>query len=86
MLTMHRHLVVEPPQEHATQKVIVYFLTCACVDWAAAALSRLPQARGLPPPRALHGRMKQAAREATLAAFADEPAGERRPSRIFSKN
>jgi len=56
-------------QAHAREKVIVYFLTCACVDLFAAALPRLPAAAGLRL-AALHGRMKQAAREAVLAAFA----------------
>ena len=40
----------------------------------AAVLPRLPQCRGLQL-LALHGRMKQAARETTLQAFADAPAG-----------
>ena len=62
-------------QEHRESKVIVYFLTCACVDFFATVLDRLPAARGLAI-TPLHGRMKQAAREAALAAFADAPAGE----------
>lgn len=52
----------------------MYFLTCACVDLYAALLLRLPGAAPLPV-RALHGRMKQAAREAVLADFTDLPAG-----------
>jgi ATP-dependent RNA helicase DDX55/SPB4 len=68
------------------EKVIVYFLTCACVDFFAAALPRLAPLRGAPgggggaaaapvTVRALHGRMKQAARERELAAFAAADAG-----------
>ena len=62
-------------QEHPGDKAIVYFLTCACVDLFAALLGRLPATRGLPV-HALHGRMKQSAREATLATFAALPAGQ----------
>ena len=61
-------------QAHASEKTIVYFLTCAAVDFAASALGSLPALRGLAL-RALHGRMKQAAREATLAEFAALQAG-----------
>ena len=61
-------------QSHQQDKVIVYFLTCACVDLYAALLLRLPGAAPLPV-CALHGRMKQAAREAVLADFTDLPAG-----------
>lgn len=101
------------------EKVIVYFLTCACVDFmsgphgegvrlhalllglhakscirilreilwqiflhtpprhfpcCAAVLPRLPQCKSLKL-KALHGKMKQAARAATLAAFADAASG-----------
>ena len=97
------------PQEHTADKVIVYFLTCACVDFMsgvwlmleetavamqqrvghwlastllpccaccrpAAVLPRLPQSKTLAI-SALHGKMKQAARAATLSAFADAPGG-----------
>ena len=63
-------------QEHKRDKAIVYCLTCACVDLYAAALPRLPAAAGLRL-AALHGRMKQAAREAVLAAFAAQEGGAR---------
>ncbi len=43
---------------HARQ-VIVYFLTCACVDFYSDALAMLPQLSGVSM-TALHGRMKQA--------------------------
>ena len=62
------------PQEHKDEKTIVYFLTCACVDLFATLLGRLPQTAGLPI-AALHGRMKQAAREAALAEFAKQLSG-----------
>ena len=58
----------------AGKKSIVYFLTCACVDFYASALSGLPQLRGLPL-TALHGRMKQSARERALRAYSAAPAG-----------
>lgn len=68
----HTHM-----QAHAEEKCIVYFLTCACVDLFALLLGRLGVlAPALPPVCALHGRMKQAAREATLASFAALPAGD----------
>ncbi len=57
------------------EKAIVYFLTCACVDLHAAVLGQLPGLEGIPV-QALHGRMKQAAREATLESFAALPSGE----------
>ena len=61
-------------QEHAGQKVIVFMLTCAYVDLYAIALKRLPDASGLSV-TALHGRMKQSQRQASLAAFASQPSG-----------
>lgn len=58
----------------ASQKVIVYFLTCACVDFFAEVLGAAPQTKGVAL-TALHGRMKQAARERALEAFAQGSAG-----------
>ena len=52
----------------------MYCLTCACVDLYAAVLGRLPGLQGIHV-KALHGRMKQAARESTLASFASLPSG-----------
>lgn len=52
--------------------MIVYFLTCMCVDFYAAALKRLPYLRGCNL-MSLHGKMKQAQRESTLSAFAEAP-------------
>lgn len=79
-------------QAHKDEKVIVYFLTCACVDYFSLVLPILwpalhqnssknknkpsTAANSLNPSLlALHGRMKQAAREATLSSFASCEAG-----------
>jgi hypothetical protein len=43
---------------HREQKIIVYFLTCACVELHALLLKRLPQLKGLQV-SALHGKLKQ---------------------------
>jgi hypothetical protein len=43
---------------HREQKVIVYFLTCACVELYALLLKRLPVLKGLQV-SALHGKLKQ---------------------------
>jgi ATP-dependent RNA helicase DDX55/SPB4 len=43
---------------HRDQKVIVYFLTCACVELYALLLKRLPALKGLQV-SALHGKLKQ---------------------------
>jgi ATP-dependent RNA helicase DDX55/SPB4 len=59
---------------HASEKIIVYFLTCACVDYFALALPRLPPCRQLAL-HALHGRMRQHSREAVLEAFATSSSG-----------
>eukprot|EP00850_Spirogloea_muscicola_P012465 SM000080S22980 [mRNA] locus=s80:515932:519385:+ [translate_table: standard] len=56
-------------QQHKDKKLIVYFLTCACVDyWALALPLVLDQSCALPV-FALHGKMKQRAREKVLADF-----------------
>ncbi len=73
-LTFQIHYV----QEHEQDKVIVYFLTCACVDFYALAVQvALPEAGAKPCTRvtALHGKMKQSQREAKLAAFTASQAG-----------
>lgn len=56
------------------KKVIVYFLTCACVDYYSAVLPQLKEMKGIAlfP---LHGKLKQKQREAQLASFAAAPAG-----------
>ena len=62
-------------QEHREQKVIAFMLTCACVDLHATLLNNLPAAKGLEV-KALHGRMKQSQRQATLQAFASQKSGD----------
>ena len=52
----------------------MYFLTCACVDYFADALARVPALRGASL-TALHGRLKQSARERAMAAFSAAPGG-----------
>ena len=61
-------------QEHREEKIIVYFLTCAAVDFYALAIPIAAGKGGLQT-SALHGKMKQSQREATLAAFAAKPGG-----------
>lgn len=57
-------------------KGIIYFLTCACVDYFAVALEALKAAFGITVPvYVLHGKMKQRAREGALAAFAKAAEG-----------
>ncbi|XP_020540476.1 DEAD-box ATP-dependent RNA helicase 18 [Jatropha curcas] len=50
------------------KKIIVYFMTCACVDYWGVVLPRLTALKGfaLIP---LHGKMKQTVREKALASF-----------------
>lgn len=58
--------------------MIVYFLTCACVDFYALALHiALGEKGGKPDTRvtALHGKMKQSQRESKLAAFTSSQSG-----------
>jgi hypothetical protein len=43
---------------HRSEKVIVYCLTCACVEFFALILRRLPALKGLKV-AALHGKLKQ---------------------------
>ena len=63
-------------REHRTEKIIVYFLTCSCVDFVSLALRRLgPEFIPGIKVHALHGRMKQAAREATLEDYTRLSAG-----------
>ena len=59
-------------KEHRECKVIVYFLTCACVDFYESALSTMLSDCH---PIALHGKMKQSAREAALGKFTSQEAG-----------
>ncbi|XP_059456646.1 DEAD-box ATP-dependent RNA helicase 18 [Corylus avellana] len=54
--------------KNRSKKIIIYFMTCACVDYWGVVLPRLPVLKGfsLIP---LHGQMKQIAREKALASF-----------------
>ncbi|XP_011084868.1 DEAD-box ATP-dependent RNA helicase 18 [Sesamum indicum] len=57
-----------------TQKTIIYFMTCACVDYWGAVLPRLSALKGFSL-ISLHGKMKQAAREKALASFTNLSSG-----------
>ncbi|GMI79932.1 RNA helicase 18 [Hibiscus trionum] len=57
-----------------SKKVIVYFMTCACVDYWGVVLPRLTALKGFPL-IALHGKMKQTAREKALASFTSLSSG-----------
>lgn len=54
--------------KNKSKKIIVYFMTCACVDYWGVVLPQLPALKGfcLIP---LHGKMKQNVREKALASF-----------------
>ncbi|KAH1160466.1 hypothetical protein GLYMA_11G232900v4 [Glycine max] len=54
--------------KNRSKKIIIYFMTCACVDYWGAVLPCLSVLKGfsLIP---LHGKMKQSAREKALASF-----------------
>ncbi|XP_031473240.1 DEAD-box ATP-dependent RNA helicase 18 [Nymphaea colorata] len=56
------------------KKVIVYFMTCACVDYWGVVLPQLGLLKGcyIVP---LHGKMKQTAREKALASFMELSSG-----------
>ncbi|KAM0034408.1 putative RNA helicase [Helianthus debilis subsp. tardiflorus] len=54
--------------KNKSKKMIVYFMTCACVDYWGVVLPRLAALKGLPL-ISLHGKMKQSAREKALASF-----------------
>eukprot|EP00249_Psilotum_nudum_P014508 c24857_g1_i1 orf=83-1495(+) len=60
--------------DFSSKKVIVYFMTCACVDFWGTVLPALPSLKYIPVV-SLHGRMKQSAREKALARFAAMPVG-----------
>ncbi|KAG5558050.1 hypothetical protein RHGRI_008078 [Rhododendron griersonianum] len=60
--------------ENKPKKVIVYFMTCACVDYWGIVLQQLAALKGfsiIP----LHGKMKQTAREKALASFTSLSSG-----------
>ncbi|XP_057523265.1 DEAD-box ATP-dependent RNA helicase 18 [Amaranthus tricolor] len=60
--------------EYKSKKIIIYFMTCACVDYWGVVLPQLSVLKGhsLIP---LHGKMKQNAREKALASFTDLSSG-----------
>ncbi|XP_022146827.1 DEAD-box ATP-dependent RNA helicase 18 [Momordica charantia] len=60
--------------KNRAKKIIVYFMTCACVDYWGVVLPQLTILKGfsLIP---LHGKMKQTAREKALASFVSLSSG-----------
>lgn len=60
--------------ENMSKKIIVYYMTCACVDYWGVVLPRLAALKCLSiiP---LHGKMKQSAREKGLASFTSLESG-----------
>ncbi|GAB2214312.1 hypothetical protein Droror1_Dr00018655 [Drosera rotundifolia] len=60
--------------ENRSKKIIIYFMTCACVDYWGVILQRIDILKGfsLIP---LHGKMKQNAREKALATFTSLSSG-----------
>ncbi|KAK3809457.1 MAG: P-loop containing nucleoside triphosphate hydrolase protein [Benniella sp.] len=61
-------------QESATKKTIVYFATCASVDYFYKLLSRLPALSGFAI-HSLHGKMETKKRTLTFKSFTEIPAG-----------
>ncbi|KAK6926854.1 protein of unknown function DUF4217 [Dillenia turbinata] len=60
--------------KNKSKKIIIYFMTCACVDYWGVVLPRLAILKGfsiIP----LHGKMKQSAREKSLASFTSLSSG-----------
>lgn len=60
--------------EKKSKKIIIYFMTCACVDYWGLVLPHLAALKGfsiIP----LHGKMKQTAREKGLASFTSLESG-----------
>ncbi|KAL6503775.1 DEAD-box ATP-dependent RNA helicase 18 [Orobanche gracilis] len=60
--------------KNKTQKIIIYFMTCACVDYWGAVLPRLSAMKGFSL-FSLHGKMKQTAREKALSSFTSLSSG-----------
>ncbi|WCJ19947.1 DEAD-box ATP-dependent RNA helicase 18 [Euphorbia peplus] len=60
--------------QNKSKKFIIYFMTCACVDYWGVVLPQLPALKGfsLIP---LHGKMKQSVREKALASFTSLTSG-----------
>ncbi|KAG0226974.1 mannosyl-oligosaccharide alpha-1,2-mannosidase [Actinomortierella wolfii] len=61
-------------QEAANKKTIVYFATCASVDYFYKLLSKLPQLQGFHI-HSLHGKMETKKRTLTFQSFTNIPAG-----------
>jgi ATP-dependent RNA helicase DDX55/SPB4 len=61
-------------QESATKKTIVYFATCASVDYFYKLLSKLPALAGFSI-HSLHGKMETKKRTLTFKSFTEIPAG-----------
>ncbi|EPS62883.1 hypothetical protein M569_11905, partial [Genlisea aurea] len=57
-----------------TQKLIIYFMTCACVDYWGTVLPHVPALKGYFL-ISLHGKMKQSAREKALSSFTSLSSG-----------
>ncbi|CAI0416138.1 unnamed protein product [Linum tenue] len=60
--------------KNKSRKTIIYFMTCACVDYWGVVLPQLSVLKGLSL-IALHGKMKQNAREKALAKFTSLTSG-----------
>ncbi|XVE99821.1 hypothetical protein REPUB_Repub03eG0234500 [Reevesia pubescens] len=60
--------------KNKSKKVIVYFMTCACVDYWGVVLPRLTSLKGFSL-ISLHGKMKQTGREKALASFTSLSSG-----------
>ncbi|GFP86569.1 dead-box ATP-dependent RNA helicase 18 [Phtheirospermum japonicum] len=60
--------------KNKTKKIIVYYMTCACVDYWGAVLPLLSHLKGFSL-FSLHGKMKQPAREKALASFTSLSSG-----------
>eukprot|EP00250_Pteridium_aquilinum_P020533 c24851_g2_i1 orf=38-1573(-) len=60
--------------EFSSAKIIVYFMTCACVDFWGTVLPTLKCLKKVPMV-SLHGKMRQSVREKSLAQFASMHAG-----------
>ncbi|GLT92924.1 hypothetical protein SLE2022_107340 [Rubroshorea leprosula] len=60
--------------KNKSKKIIIYFMTCACVDYWAVVLPQVTALKGLPliP---LHGKLKQTVREKALALFTSLSSG-----------
>ncbi|CAK7325924.1 unnamed protein product [Dovyalis caffra] len=60
--------------KNKSKKIIIYFMTCACVDYWGVVLPHLAVLKGFSL-ISLHGKMKQTAREKALASFTSLTSG-----------